>query len=113
MAKYSEEERLVLRLFETWFRPDNDQRESRKLAIKLLNQLKETGGIRFRFAGTQALMDGALNEFIQDVEAVGGIIQDDEGTNFADENAANWSDLAQTYLIACAALKRKPMVRRE
>ena len=54
----------------------------------------------------------ALVEFCKDIEQTGGIepyYEDKEGT-YAPVADNEWIDLAETYLKACKALGRKPMI---
>lgn len=53
------------------------------------------------------ILERALLEFIEAIEATGGVRRDPEGfyAPVADEE---WTDLGEAYLTACAALGRKP-----
>jgi hypothetical protein len=50
-----------------------------------------------------------LHGFIEDIEATGGCFRSEGGT-FAPVADPNWTDLADTYLRACAALGRTPFI---
>lgn len=49
----------------------------------------------------------ALREFVETVNATGGLIINDAGENVP-AGANDWPDLATAYLSACAALGEKP-----
>ena len=53
------------------------------------------------------IVERALLEFIEAIEATGGVRRHPEGfyAPVADEE---WTDLGEAYLTACAALGRKP-----
>jgi hypothetical protein len=55
--------------------------------------------------GTQA-----LTEFVQSIEATGGVISTPKGhVPTADED---WLDLGEAYMAACAVLGRKPVIQK-
>ena len=54
----------------------------------------------------------ALVEFVGDIEATGGVFYDDNGNLYPCADP-EWSDLADSYLMACVALNRKPLVAGE
>jgi hypothetical protein len=49
----------------------------------------------------------ALENFVDCVDATGGIVADDDG-NVAPRADEDWTDLGDAYLEACKALGRKP-----
>jgi hypothetical protein len=54
-----------------------------------------------------------LREFVGDIEATGGVFQY-EGTEIcAPVGAKDWTDLGETYLKACKALRKRPHVVKE
>lgn len=55
-------------------------------------------------------MKAALLEFVQAIEATGGVVMDEQGyvTLVVDED---WIDLGEAYLSACKALRREPNVQ--
>jgi hypothetical protein len=53
----------------------------------------------------------ALLNFCTTIESTGGVIQYKDG-NYAPEGDPEWIDLGDAYLAACAALERKPKVRK-
>jgi len=59
-------------------------------------------------------MRAVLPEFCNDIEAVGGVVKT-TGQNYSHGNYTlaydkDWVDLAETYVKACHALGRNPMV---
>jgi len=52
-----------------------------------------------------------LRDFVETIEAAGGCFRNDEGT-FAPAGDPNWTDLADSYIKACAALGRRPVIDR-
>lgn len=51
----------------------------------------------------------ALEAFVDTIEATGGLIPGEFGM-LSPAGDPTWSDLGSAYLLACAALGRKPMV---
>lgn len=53
--------------------------------------------------------DKVLLDFIKDIEITGGITVNSEGVE-APVADPTWTDLAQTYRNACAAMNKQPVV---
>lgn len=59
---------------------------------------------------SKAIRD-ALEEFCMDIESTGGLVKGNHGP-LAPAADPDWSDLGDTYIKACKALKRKPQINR-
>lgn len=55
----------------------------------------------------------ALLEFVKDVEDTGGVVRLPDSTQYEPKGDREWTDLGTTYIHACRALKRPPMVEEE
>lgn len=55
------------------------------------------------------IKDKILMEFINDIDAAGGITVNSDGVE-APVGDPNWTDLAQTYRKACEAMNKQPLV---
>ncbi len=62
--------------------------------------------------GADGQLRQALAAFVDCIDAVGGVKHDEKGfvALVTDED---WIDLGDTYLTACAALDRKPVVEQD
>lgn len=66
---------------------------------------------------TPRTVQRVLEEFVHDIEATGGVVPAESpeasGLWFAPEVDHSWADLGTTYLNACAALGRVPVVTKD
>jgi hypothetical protein len=60
-------------------------------------------------AGLLNSRDEALLEFVEAIEATGGVTRDDSGL-YAPVADQEWVDLGEAYINACAALGVKPVI---
>lgn len=53
-----------------------------------------------------------LLEFVQDIDATGGVCKFEGTDNYAPVGDKDWIDLGETYLKACKALKKRPHIEK-
>jgi hypothetical protein len=54
-----------------------------------------------------------LREFVQDIDTTGGVCKYGDTDDYAPVADKDWTDLGETYLKACKALRRRPHVKKE
>lgn len=69
-------------------------------------------GIKRPWHGTPHTTWTALQEFITDVDATGGVFQTVDGTVHP-SSAEEWTDIGDTYLKACKELGVEPFMQEE
>lgn len=69
----------------------------------------------FRVGDATASATDILNELIDDIEESGGVISGRDGGChcYKPKGCKEWHDLGLTYVKACVAMKRKPVIEKE